>query len=93
MGVRVSDIANAGRSKNRSGITEGVVIIDVSGDSYLGRIGVRAGDVIRQIDEMKISGKEDFEKAMIKYRRKRSVIILLQRENEGYYITVQLNRA
>jgi hypothetical protein len=44
--------------------------------------------VIRKIDEMPVDGLDDFYKAVIKYRWKNSVVLLLQRGNQGYYITV-----
>ena len=68
----------------------GVVISSVNRQSYLARIGVKPGDIIRQIDEMVISSVKDFEKAIVKYRHNRSVVILLQRSDQSYYITVKL---
>jgi len=81
MGVRVKD-ATGGRS--------GVVITEVRPDSYLAGIGVEAGDVIRQIGEIAVADRTDFDKAVIKYRNRRSVVILLQRGQQAYYITVRL---
>ena len=34
--------------------------------------------------------KDDFKKAIVKYRQRSSVVILLQRGDQGYYITVRL---
>ena len=42
------------------------------------------------MDEITINNTRDFKKAIIKYRWKESVVILLQREDSGYYITLQL---
>ena len=63
---------------------------EVRPDSYLAGIGVEAGDVIRQIGEIAVADRTDFEKAVIKYRNRRSVVILLQRGQQAYYITVRL---
>ena len=41
------------------------------------------------IDEVTINNTDDFKKAIIKYRWKESVVILLQRGGSGYYITLQ----
>ena len=46
--------------------------------------------MIRKIDDFAIVNTEDFEKAIIKYRQKNSVVLLLQRGDQGYYITVNL---
>jgi S1-C subfamily serine protease len=52
--------------------------------------GVRPGDVIRKMDDYPIENNEDFKKAIIKYRQKNSVVLLLQRGEHGYYITVDM---
>ncbi len=69
---------------------EGVVITRVRRGAYLSRIGVQPGDVIRQIDDFTVNNREDFDKAVVKYRSKSSVVLLLQRGNQLYYITVKL---
>ncbi|HEA67464.1 MAG TPA: PDZ domain-containing protein, partial [Desulfobacterales bacterium] len=75
--------------KDRS-MNKGVVISEINRRSYLFQIGVRTGDVIRQLDEIKVKNIKDFQKAIVHYRKKRSVVILLQRGDQGYYITVKL---
>ncbi len=75
---------------NKSRPLEGVVITEIQKNAYLARIGVQPGDVIRQIDEMSIRDVLDFKKAIIKYRLKKSVVILLQRGGHGYYISVEI---
>jgi S1-C subfamily serine protease len=67
-----------------------VVISEIDSRSHLANIGARPGDVIRQIDDIATTNKEDFKKAIVKYRQKPSVVILLQRGEQGYYITVKL---
>ncbi|MBC2696333.1 MAG: PDZ domain-containing protein [Desulfobacteraceae bacterium] len=69
---------------------QGVIITKIHRQSYLYRIGARPGDVIRQIDEINVKNLKNFEEAIVKYRHKTSVIILLQREDQGYYISVKL---
>ncbi|OQY60521.1 MAG: hypothetical protein B6245_01050 [Desulfobacteraceae bacterium 4572_88] len=81
LGIKVGDMR---------GGTEGVVISEIRPDSHLADIGVRPGDIIRQMDEMTIGNMDDFEKAIVKYRNKTSLVILLQRGERGYYITVRL---
>ena len=66
------------------------MISDIKKNSDLAGIGARAGDVIRQIDDNTIDDSEDFKKAIIKFRNKNSMVLLLQRGDQGYYITVTL---
>jgi Do/DeqQ family serine protease len=91
LGIKVDDITkNLGR-KYRLATREGVMISEVTSRSYLARIGAEPGDVIRQIDDYTIENKEDFKKAIVKSRLKNSVVLLLQRGEQGYYITVNLS--
>ncbi|OQY53700.1 MAG: hypothetical protein B6245_22525 [Desulfobacteraceae bacterium 4572_88] len=90
LGVSVDNLSQQNRFHSSTTATEGVVITELRRQSYLARTGVRPGDVIRQMDEMSIRNVKDFEKAIVKYRKKASVVILLQRGDQGYYITVRL---
>jgi len=80
LGVKVDKIRNQ----------KGVLITEINRRSYLAGIGVNKGDSILRVNEIPINNKKDFKKAIIKYRYKSSVIILLQRENQVYNITVKL---
>jgi S1-C subfamily serine protease len=90
MGIRVEDLTKRNRRHYRTAAREGVVISEIDSRSGLAEIGARPGDVIRQIDDTAIENKEDFKKTVVKYRQKRSVVILLQRGDQGYYITLKL---
>ena len=90
LGVQVKDLSEKIRRKFQTNASKGVVISEIETSSYLAQIGARAGDVIRKIDDYDISNREDFKKAVIKYRQKSSVVLLLQRGDQGYYITVNL---
>jgi S1-C subfamily serine protease len=90
MGIKVEDISEAKRYHYRFTATEGVMISELHSESYLASIGARPGDVIRKIDDMTIYNLRDFEKAIVKCHKKSSVVILLQRGDQGYYITVRL---
>lgn len=90
LGIRVEDLTKKNRQQYRINAREGVMISDLKKDSYLAGIGARPGDVIRQIDDYQIENSEDFKKAIIKFRNKNSMVLLLQRGDQGYYITVTL---
>ena len=70
----------------------GVVVAAVQRGGFLARTGVRPGDVIRQVNEFLVREPVDFYKAVIKYREQESMVFLLQRESQRYYITVPVNR-
>lgn len=80
LGVQVRD-ARAG---------EGVEITELHSRSYLANIGAQPGDRIRKINDTPIRNTEDFYQAMVKFRHKKAVAVLLQRGNQGYYVNVPL---
>ena len=90
LGLRVEDLSGKNRNRYRIIAREGVMISEIKENSDLAGIGARPGDVIRQIDDSTIETSEDFKKAIIKFRNKNSMVLLLQRGDQGYYITVNL---
>ncbi|MGD8520388.1 MAG: Do family serine endopeptidase [Desulfobacterales bacterium] len=90
LGIKVENLTAKNRLYNQTTARNGVIISEVDGNSHLARIGARPGDVIRKIDDYTINDIDDFKKAIIKYRQKNSVVLLLQRGDQGYYITVNL---
>ena len=90
IGIKVEELSIIKRFKYKKTAAEGVLISELDPQSYLASIGVLRGDIIRQLDEMIIRNTDDFKKAIIKYHRKTSLVILLQRGDQGYYITVKL---
>jgi S1-C subfamily serine protease len=91
LGIKVDDLTKGVRRKYRLATRQGVVISKIKKKSYLSHIGAEPGDVIRQIDDYTIQNSEDFKKAIVKFRRKNSVVLLLQRGGQGYYITLNLS--
>ncbi|MBS3754578.1 MAG: Do family serine endopeptidase [Desulfobacterales bacterium] len=90
LGIDVVDISEKSRFDGRISADSGVIISEVDSQSKLGRIGAEPGDVIRKIDEIRTGDIQAFYDAIIKYRWKDSVVILLQRGNQGFYFTVDL---
>lgn len=90
LGVKVVSLDQKNRSAFRISAPSGVMIEAIDHQSALARINARPGDVIRQMNEVTIATMEDFKKAITKYRWKESVVVLLQRGDSGYYITLRL---
>jgi serine protease Do len=90
LGIHVEDLSLQNRYRYNIKVAKGVVISKTLENSYLFEIGVRTGDTILKLDEHMIENVEDYKKMIIKYRLKSSVVILLQRGDKGYYITVRL---
>lgn len=90
LGLTVEELDRDKRRSKPVFTDRGVVIAEIDRRSYLYKIGARPGDIIRQIDDVEIGNTRDFKKAVIKCRRKSSVVMLLQRNDQLYYITVRL---
>ena len=90
LGIKVADLSVNNRRQYNISADTGVMITDLLPNSYLAGIGARRGDVIRRINEIELQDTEDFTRAVVKYRHKNSIIILLQRADQGYYITVEI---
>jgi Do/DeqQ family serine protease len=91
LGVRVTDIATSRRLQARISPEGGVTISAIRANCYLARIGARKGDVIRRINDHPIKNKEDFLQAVVKYRHKNTMVLIVQRGNEAYYVTVEVS--
>jgi len=89
LGIKVKT-HQSGQRRHPKGAGGGVVITELDPGSFLAGIGVAPGDIIRQMGEFNIVDTEDFKKAIVKYRQKKYITILLQRGGQGYYITVEL---
>lgn len=90
LGVEVAAISKSLRSQYRISASQGAVITNIRQDSYLARIGVAPGDVIRQMDDITITSEPEFVRAMIKSRLKSSLLLLVQRDDRVYHLTVRL---
>ena len=88
LGIKVEDLTPKNRKAFRIAVREGVLITEVRSGSQLARIGLRAGDVLRQIDEAGIASHDEFRKVVVKVRQKPSLVLMIQRGEQGYYVTV-----
>ena len=90
LGLKVENLTTKNRLYYKTTEIKGVVISTLNHKSYLYGIGVKPGDIIRQIDDLTINNTNAFNKAIVKFRQKKSVIILLQRGGQGYYISAEM---
>ena len=91
IGVKVVPIEAKGRFDRPIVAGTGVIVSKVNPNSRMAEIGAQPGDVIRKINRVKLESVADFKDAVVKYRWKDSVVILLQRGERGYYITLELH--
>jgi len=90
LGISVENLSTKNRYTYKTSAKQGVLISDINRQSFLARIGARPGDIIRQINDITIKNIKDFNQVIIKYRQKKSLVIVLQRGDQLYNITVKL---
>ncbi len=90
LGIKVTDLDEQSQLTYGIKTNTGVLIIEMSRGSHLDQLGVRPGDIIRQIDEARVETMADFKAAIIKYRHKPSVVLLIQRHGNLYYVNTTM---
>ncbi len=90
LGVEINPIDNSLRRQYRVMAKQGVVITKLRNGSFLAHVGVTPGDVILQMDDNVITSEKEFTTAMMKIRLKTSVLLLVQRADQIYYLTVRM---
>jgi len=89
LGISVDEITNKAVKKYQLFTNSGVLISKVEKESPAGKIGIEAGDVLRQINQAKVETLKDFKKAVLSAKKGSSVLLLIQRGKYGYYVTVE----
>jgi len=51
---------------------------------------VRSGDVIRKINEVVVKTVDDYKRAVTRYRHKDAAVLVIQRGNDQYYVTMKV---
>lgn len=88
LGILVDDIGP--EVKAEYGLVEdtGVAIVEVEPGSSAELAGMRAGDIIREINRKKIRNSADLQTVMSRKESRKSLLLLLKRGNRSFYITL-----
>jgi Do/DeqQ family serine protease len=90
LGIKITGLDEQAQLTYGIKTNTGVLIIEMRRGSHLDQLGVRPGDIIRQIDEARVETLADFKAAIIKYRHKPSVVLLIQRHGNLYYVNTTM---
>lgn len=85
LGLVVSDLSDTQRKALR---LEGGVLVD-SSDAAAARAGLRAGDVILQVNNVEVKDAKQFNAMVAKLDPKKSVALLVRRENTTRYEVIK----
>ncbi len=86
LGIEVSQVSES--QGNRSSGPKGVRVSEVVGGSAAHRIGIRAGDLIGQVNNRRIATLRDYRKAVQQALNNETVVLLVIRQQTGYYVTL-----
>jgi serine protease Do len=89
LGFSVDEIRQSLVQRNRLATSQGVVVTSVAPNSVSGKIGIRSGDIIRQVNQLRIKNKKNFRAAIVKAAGRDTVLVLVQRGQNGYYVTLE----
>ena len=90
IGIRVAENTGPDRSKYGLNVKGGLIITDISKDSYLGQKGVRPGHILFQINQTEINTIDAFRKIIIQISGSESAFIFIYAQGDKYRIIVPL---
>ena len=89
LGVSVRDINWKQAKRYNIMARNGVVVTKVRQSSPSREVGILPGDVIRQMNESKIRNIKEFNTAILEAGKLSSVLLLVQRGRNSYYVTLE----
>jgi serine protease Do len=87
-GLRVSNVTPDLAKQLGLTKTEGIVIVGVEPNSVAQRAGLRAGDMILEVNRQKVFNEEDYRSAMEKTKPDRGVLLLIDRAGSMFFVTL-----
>ena len=89
LGLLVQENSERFERSNRLMTSKGMVVVDVVPNSASGRIGIKPGDIIRQMNQKPVNNEEDYNKAVAEINNPDRILLLVQRGRQGYYVTLE----
>jgi len=90
LGFKVEDLNKRLAAQYRLENKESLVIVTVKKGSQSDKIGIEPGDLVRGINDLSINNKQDFTRAVIRYRLKEQVTVLIQRGWRVYSVSLNM---
>jgi len=70
---------------------EGVIIVDVESGSPVEEVGLRKGDIIKEINHRIIKNLEDYNKVIYRANIKEGILLLVKRQNQTFFVNIQVD--
>jgi serine protease Do len=72
--------------------SEGILVLDVEYNSPAAEAGLRQGDIILEVDRIKIKTENDFEAKLKSYRPGDKLLLLVKRGKSQIYTTLRVSK-
>ncbi|MDI6700370.1 MAG: Do family serine endopeptidase [bacterium] len=90
LGIVVDDISNEYKKQFNINVDKGVVITSIENDSPVIDAGLRIGDVIVKIENMKITSLKDYKNAEKKFGKNEDLLLTVKRGNINIWVVVKI---
>jgi len=90
LGFKVEDLNKRLAAQYRLEDKESLVIVAVKKGSQADKIGIEPGDLVRGVSDVSINNKQEFTRAVIRYRLKEQVTVLIQRGWRVYSVSFKM---
>jgi S1-C subfamily serine protease len=87
-GLRVSNVTPEVAKQLGLAKTEGVVITAVEPNSVAQGAGLKAGDIVLEVNRQKILNENDYRSALEKAKPEQGVLFLIDREGSTFFVTL-----
>lgn len=91
LGISVNNITPELRNEFKIKDRSGVVIVEVSPNSPASDMGLQTGDVIKEVNRTPIDNTRDYYHEMKKSEKNRSVLFLIKRGEQTFYVTIRVS--
>jgi serine protease Do len=89
LGVRVADLTPERAQQLRVKGDKGVVITEVQPEGLADRAGLQEGDIIREINGMRINNVADYSRAIASVKKGEYLKVLLRRNNSSMFVALR----
>jgi len=90
LGLAVKDLTKELAASLRIKDTNGVVVTDVKPDGLAMSVGIQRGDVLKELNGIKITKVEEYEKALSTLKKDKVLRLLVKHGNSSRYVAIKV---
>jgi serine protease Do len=90
LGLTVKDLTKELAASLRIKDTSGVVVTDVKPDSLAMNVGIQRGDIVKEVNGVKIIKAEEYEKALSAIKKEKVLRLLIKHGDSSRYVALKV---